>query len=393
MHRSPAAVIAVSVLIVIISIAVLVVYMRDGTEIASSGPAVRGPVENPRTVKKKTAEKKTNEKPEGNSLSENIRSGRIFVRHILVAYKGARDAGENIKTGKEEAYNRALKIRDRCREHPDMFEKLAEKYSNDRATAGRGGLIPPFELKDVHSSFRDAITGLGPGGISNVVETPFGFHIIKREHREEAVLQSICIPFKGALHAGEGVLLSREQARSRAFDIRRRIVSGETLFADMARKYSRDPWAVHGGFMRGVVTKGHSIPHREIEKEAFSLEEGEISPVFSSPLGFHIIKRHRVESRQACHIVVYYGRTRPKHEARKIINRAYTALQKKIPFQEVVKTFSEEKNREKTKGFTHPVYRGTWIFPLEEKLFSMDISEISKPIELENAFVIIARVR
>ena len=340
MRNSPVAVIIASILIIIMCIAVLIFYFGDTQESEPiQKPLIKEPASPPiEKVKKPEPEKRSPESQE-RDLSREILDGRIYVRHILVAYKGAREAGKNIKVEKEEAYNLALEIRDKCKENPESFTKLAKKYSDDRATGSQGGLIPPFDLREVDPSFRKAITELKQGEISKIVETPFGFHIIKREQTEEAVLQSILIPFKGALHTGDTVILSREDAYREALEIYKKIVTGEASFTDMARKYSRDPWAAHGGYMRGVVTKGKSIPHKEIENAAFSLKEGEVSQVFSSHLGFNVIKRHKIEDRQACNIVVYFGRTKRKNEARKIIEREYTAIKKKIKFKEVVKAY------------------------------------------------------
>jgi parvulin-like peptidyl-prolyl isomerase len=330
---------------------------------------------------------------EERKLSEDILNKRVYIRHILVAYRGAQEAGEKIKIGKEEAYNLALEIREKVAEKPEIFEETAKKYSDDRATGPQGGLIPPFNLKEMAPSFRDTIMQLKTEEISRVVETGFGFHIIKREHVEEAILQSILIPFKGALQAADAVVFSEEDARKQAEMIRKAIIEGRASFSEMAEKHSQDPWAKHGGYMSGIVIRGKSIPHKEIDDAAFRLKQGGVSKVFRSQLGYHIVKRHKVESRQARQIVVFFDRKRGKDVAEKIINRAYTALQKKVPFSEVVKTFSDEKGKEKTAGFTRFIYRGTWVYPLEEKLFSMKIGEVSKPIELPNAFVIIARVR
>jgi parvulin-like peptidyl-prolyl isomerase len=324
------------------------------------------------------------------TLSKNIMNQRVWVSHILVSYRGAKEADDSIKISKEEAYNLALEIKEKVADKPETFASIAQKYSDDRKTGPNGGLIPPFNLKEVAPSFREAIIKLKPGEISSVVETEFGYHVMKREQVEEAILQSILIPYKGAFQAADSVAFSRTEAQKHAEMLHKKITASQADFGEMARKHSQDPWAANGGYLRGVVIKGKSIPHKEIEDAAFSLKEGGVSKVFHSKLGFHILKRHKVEARQACHITVYFDRKRGKDMAEKIIRRAYTAIQKKIPFPEVVETYSDE---QRSKGFTPMIYRGTWVYLLEEKLFSMKPGEVSKPIELRNAYVIIARVR
>lgn len=145
--------------------------------------------------------------------------------------------------------------------------------------------------------------------------------------------------------------------------------------------------------MKGIVQTG-SIPHKEIEEEAFKLKPGEISPVFRSPLGYHILKRHPVEGRQGCQIVVLYGgEGRVEEMARRIINEANRDLKEGRPFPDVVKEYSDESYENTHGGFTPVIYRGTWDPVIEDLLFSMKIGHVSKPVKRDYGWVIIARVR
>ena len=75
-------------------------------------------------------------------------------------------------------------------------------------------------------------------------------------------------------------------------------------FEEMAKKYSEDPGsAVQGGDL-GFVKRGVFYP--EFESVAFSLSEGEISPLTESPVGFHIIQliERRGESIHTRHILI-----------------------------------------------------------------------------------------
>jgi peptidyl-prolyl cis-trans isomerase NIMA-interacting 1 len=103
---------------------------------------------------------------------------RIAAQHILVAYKGAAAAPKGVSRSKDQARQRAQQAGKRAKDGED-FSLLVTEYSEDPTVSNRGNLgLFTRESKD--KAFADAAFALPVDGVSDLVETKYGFHIIKR---------------------------------------------------------------------------------------------------------------------------------------------------------------------------------------------------------------------
>ena len=59
------------------------------------------------------------------------------------------------------------------------FEKLAREYSDDPGTKEKGGDLGYFERRTMVKPFDEAVFNLNVGQVSDIIETSYGFHIIK----------------------------------------------------------------------------------------------------------------------------------------------------------------------------------------------------------------------
>ncbi len=102
---------------------------------------------------------------------------RIKASHVLIAYKAARRS--RASRTKAEAKKLADAVFKRAKAGED-FAELARKHSDDASAKAKGGDLGSFHRGKMVKPFADAAFALKPGEVSNVVETEFGFHVIRR---------------------------------------------------------------------------------------------------------------------------------------------------------------------------------------------------------------------
>jgi hypothetical protein len=105
----------------------------------------------------------------------------IRAQHLLIMHQGSRSAPPTVVRTKEEARARAEEALARVREGASMDDIVAQ-YSEEPGAAQREppGDLGEFSRKRMVKKFSDAAFKLQVGEVSGVVETEFGFHVIKR---------------------------------------------------------------------------------------------------------------------------------------------------------------------------------------------------------------------
>jgi parvulin-like peptidyl-prolyl isomerase len=101
---------------------------------------------------------------------------QINASHILLMYAGSERSSAT--RSKEEAQSQIADIERQIRDGAE-FAALAREHS-DCGSAQAGGDLGGFGRGQMVKGFEDAAFGLDVGGTSGVIETPFGFHIIRR---------------------------------------------------------------------------------------------------------------------------------------------------------------------------------------------------------------------
>lgn len=125
------------------------------------------------------------EKELGKKVEENViteaemkawysNNPQIRLSDILIEVKPGAS-----KEQRDEAKKRASDILDEVKKSKRPFEELVKLYSDDMTTKNLGGDIGWQSRISLIPSYYESANALKVGDISNLVETPFGFHIIK----------------------------------------------------------------------------------------------------------------------------------------------------------------------------------------------------------------------
>ena len=176
---------------------------------------------------------------------------------------------------------RLISLRERIL-NGEKFSTLARIYSEDTGSARKGGELGMASKSIFWPQFSDAAMALRPGTISQVVETPDGFHIIE-------VLEK-----KGDMFNARHILIRPEytqEDQDKAFktldSLRTEINAKAVTFELAARFYSEDPATkTNGGQMADPNTGSAYFEVDQIKPQDFmaieSLQEGEISQPIAS---------------------------------------------------------------------------------------------------------------
>lgn len=96
------------------------------------------------------------------------------------------EINKKIQADLNKAKAKAENILGLLKANPSKFSDLARTYSDDSNSAVKGGDLGYFSKDSMVPAFSDAAFSLSAGQISNIVQTPYGYHIIKLVDRRKA---------------------------------------------------------------------------------------------------------------------------------------------------------------------------------------------------------------
>lgn len=168
------------------------------------------------------------------------------------------------------------------------FERAARRYSMDTPSAQKGGLMGwivgngglPWKFEE--TTFNTPV-----GELSEVINSGFGYHIIRPEMRR---------PASGEVNVSHILILTqgksdveKEKAKEKIDSIYSVAVAPDADFSALATAFSEDPGSARRGGELGWFGRGRMV--EEFDSVSFALPDNAISKPFATSYGYHIVKK------------------------------------------------------------------------------------------------------
>ena len=196
---------------------------------------------------------------------------QVRARHILLNTAGKDEA---------EVRKRAEEILAQIKGGAD-FAALAQKVSEDEGSKAQGGDLGLFGRGRMVPEFENAAFALEAGQVSDLVQSQFGFHIIKVEEKQAATTQTLD-EVRPQIQQTLTMQLADQQIGDRATQLDERLATPadlETVAKELGVMVQES-----GFFQREDPVPGLGAAP-QVSDEAFALEQGQVSDALASPRG------------------------------------------------------------------------------------------------------------
>ena len=256
-------------------------------------------------------------------------STQYRISHIVL-YPSKEDAIMEVK-------EKLLEFRQRVI-NGERFSSLAALYSDDKETAIRGGELGLAPKALFWPAFSDAAVSLKAGQISQIVETPDGFHLIQMIEKNGDMFNARHILLKPKYTDAE-----KQRCFTRLDSIRNAILIDSTTFEKAARLYSQDPKSYLNGGQMVDENTGSTYFEKDMLKPSDyavlkDMKNGEISAPFES--------QDNEGRGQTIFKIIPLEEVIPSHTAN--VDQDFLVIQnfaQGIKQQEALKKFIEEKQK------------------------------------------------
>jgi peptidyl-prolyl cis-trans isomerase D len=200
---------------------------------------------------------------------------QVRASHILLKTEGKDEAA--VRAQAEQVLAEARKGAD--------FAELAKKYSEDEGSKANGGDLDFFGRGRMVPEFEQVAFSAEPGTISDLVKSQYGFHIIKVVEKREATVRAL-----DDVRAQIAEQVKWERAQQQASDMASRLGPEISSPSDLDKAAQQNGLVTQesGYFLRDEPIAGLG-PSPEVAAEAFTLQDGQVSPALRTSQGYAFI--------------------------------------------------------------------------------------------------------
>jgi peptidyl-prolyl cis-trans isomerase SurA len=202
------------------------------------------------------------------------------VSHILISLSASATSDDT-----RDAERRINEIREQLDAGAD-FAQLALTHSQAQ-TALQGGSLGWRKGSELPTLFADIVFAMQPGQVSEPIQSGSGFHIVRLNEMRGA--ERVVVDQVHARHIliAPNALLDEDATRQKLLGIREQILRGDD-FTAVANAVSEDAVSGSDGGDLGWVSPDDFVP--EFAEKLRELEIGELSEVFRTRFGYHIVE-------------------------------------------------------------------------------------------------------
>jgi peptidyl-prolyl cis-trans isomerase D len=310
---------------------------------------------------------------------------QIRASHILLKTEGKDDAA--VKARIEDILKQAKGGAD--------FGELAKKFSEDESNAKTGGDLDYFGHGKMVPEFDAVAFALQPGQISDVVKSPFGYHIIKLTDKKPGATR----PF-AELRQQLTDQLSFERAQSQAANLSATLEKQISKPADLDKVAKAQGLTVQesGFFARDEAILGLG-PSPEAASRAFEMKTGDVSPALRASRGFVFITPTGKQDSYVPKLDEVKERVRDeviKQKARDLSRQKAVELAPKLKgspdFEKAAKAAGVEAKTTELIARDAPLPDLGVSPAVEDAAFKMTVGSTSDPIAVDNGTAVIKLV-
>lgn len=256
------------------------------------------------------------------------------------------------------------------------FSEMAREHSTHKNASQGGELTITKGWMD--PAFDQAVLAMEDSSLSGIIETPEALYIAYREsgrYLQQRSSHILLMPDKDL--EGEARERALKELEKKAWELRRRILDGESLY-DLAREHSDDEGSAQMGGDIGWKKRNSLV--REYEEVVFNQDLGELSEPVQTSFGWHIARTVQKKDLSLKLKIIEFKPEITDTErslARKLLEEARRQAMTGVPLVELPERFALSQDGALTFNEKYMVRKNLMVPELAKQMEDMDEGDIS----------------